>query len=50
MPSPKKNLRGVSPSYLQELLAQEGIMLRSFTIRPATLDDVYLRLTGKAFS
>jgi ABC-2 type transport system ATP-binding protein len=44
------SLRGVSPSHLQKLLAQEGITLRSFTTRPATLDDVYLRLTGKAFS
>jgi ABC-2 type transport system ATP-binding protein len=44
------SLRGVSPSHLQELLAQQGITLRSFTTRPATLDDVYLRLTGKAFS
>ena len=44
------SLRGVSPSRLQELLAQQGITLRSFTTRPATLDDVYLRLTGKAFS
>jgi ABC-2 type transport system ATP-binding protein len=44
------SLRGVSPSHLQELLAQAGITLRSFTSRPATLDDVYLRLTGKAFS
>jgi ABC-2 type transport system ATP-binding protein len=44
------SLRGVSVSHLQELLAQAGITLRSFTTRPATLDDVYLRLTGKAFS
>jgi ABC-2 type transport system ATP-binding protein len=44
------SLRGVSPSHLQELLAEQGIPLRSFTTRPATLDDVYLRLTGKAFS
>jgi ABC-2 type transport system ATP-binding protein len=44
------SLRGVNPSHLQELLARQGITLRSFTTRPATLDDVYLRLTGKAFS
>ncbi len=44
------SLRGVSPSHLQELLAAQDITLRSFTTRPATLDDVYLRLTGKAFS
>jgi ABC-2 type transport system ATP-binding protein len=44
------SLRGVSAAHLQELLAQGGIALRSFTTRPATLDDVYLRLTGKAFS
>jgi ABC-2 type transport system ATP-binding protein len=44
------SLRGVSPSRLQEALARQGITLRSFTTRPATLDDVYLRLTGKAFS
>ena len=44
------SLRGVSPSHLQELLAEQDITLRSFTTRPATLDDVYLRLTGKAFS
>jgi ABC-2 type transport system ATP-binding protein len=44
------SLRGVSAAHLQALLAQEGIALRSFTTRPATLDDVYLRLTGKAFS
>jgi ABC-2 type transport system ATP-binding protein len=44
------SLRGVSPAHLQELLAEQDITLRSFTTRPATLDDVYLRLTGKAFS
>ena len=44
------SLRGVSPSHLQELLAQQGITLRSFTTRPATLDDVYLRLTGSSLA
>jgi ABC-2 type transport system ATP-binding protein len=44
------SLRGLSPSYLQERLAERGIPLRSFTTRPATLDDAYLRLTGKDFS
>jgi ABC-2 type transport system ATP-binding protein len=44
------SLRGVSPSHLQQMLAEQDVTLRSFTTRPATLDDVYLRLTGKAFS
>jgi ABC-2 type transport system ATP-binding protein len=44
------SLRGVEATHLQQMLVQRGITIRSFTTRPATLDDVYLRLTGQAFS
>ena len=42
------SLRGVSPAHIQQSLSEHDITLRSFTTRPATLDDVYLRLTGSS--
>jgi ABC-2 type transport system ATP-binding protein len=40
------SLRSMSGTRAQQLLEENGVTVRSATTRHATLDDVYLRLTG----
>lgn len=40
------SLRGADPNSLRDAVTTSGVTVRSFAVRPPTLDDVYLRLTG----
>ena len=44
------SLRGADPNSLRDAVTTSGVTVRSFAVRPPTLDDVYLRLTGGHFS